>query len=128
MIIGLVLIQSIFVITQQQSLIPLLTIHAAGYKRGWFTKNRFRKWSLLGFFFAWIISLFSLPLFYNRMYAIFVVGDISLFWQVMIGPPRYSDPGFAIAATYAIITTITFLYIFFDILKDENRAGNEVKE
>ncbi len=121
MIIGLGVVQAIFLISQQQSLIPLLTIFAARSMRGTDKesdkKRKRRVVTLVLFFIAWIVSLFTLPLFYDRMYTIFVVGDISLFWQVIIGPPRYSDPSFGIAAAYAVITTIVFAFIAQNIFK-----------
>lgn len=38
----------------------------------------------------------------------------------MIGPPRYSDPGFAIAATYATVTTLIFAGIYWDVQREDN--------
>lgn len=51
------------------------------------------------------------------MNVLFLVGDISLFWQVLIGPPSYSNTGFIIAATYAVLSAGIGTYIFVKIMR-----------
>lgn len=100
---------------------PLLTLTAASSSMRMEELNYYInfKYVVYGFFAAWIISLIALPLFYGGMYTIFIVGDISLFWQVMLGPPRYQDPGYIIALTYALLTTSIAAVIIVRMLRKQ---------
>ncbi len=126
MIILLGVVQVILLMSQQQSLTPLLTIFVASSNRKHPKISKTRITVYL-FFIAWIASLSTLPLFYDRIYALFVVGDISLYWQVMIGPPRYSNPNFGIAAGFCVISIILFALIARDFSKRSETTGTETE-
>lgn len=120
-LLGLLVVQGVYIVTQQQSLIPLLTLAASppSPRRDLLAKlGRLLRWSVALVLLSWVGSLFVLPAFAARMEPFFLVGDIPLFWYVMIAPPSYSADNYKLAAAYAVITTLIGLFILFRLRAD----------
>lgn len=101
-LIGVIATQLLFLLAQQQSLVPMLTV--------WAYHPRWRNLVILTFI-VWIVSIGCLPLFSGKLDLMFTVGDLSLFWYVLLAPSRYTDRVFIITAVYALGSACIWLIL-----------------
>lgn len=107
-------------LSQQYSLVPILTIVAIdphmNNRPKWLKKMANLRILIVSVFALWLVPLFILPIFYDQMRTLFLVGDISLFMYIMISPPEYKDTTFIILATYAVLTSLIGIFIVFRLV------------
>lgn len=101
---GIITIEGIYLLTNQPSLVPLMAINSEFKKRG--RKNpekvaRMLRWSTCSVLFVWVTSLLILPLLRDSIEPLFIAGDISLFWYVMIAPPSYDAASFIVTVSFS---------------------------
>lgn len=121
MLSGLAILQVIYYLTNQPSLVPLLIFAAMmpSSEDGFSARfaNGFRR--VVGVvLLVWTLSFLCIPLFLKPLEPFFVVGDISLFWYVLLAPPDYNTVHYRISAAYTIITAIIGLIILYGLRRN----------
>lgn len=120
-LVGLAAMQVIYYLAQQPSLVPLLIFAARSPPTERGVRNRvvrgLRKVAVVVLL-VWALSLLCLPLFVKPLEPFFVVGDISLFWYVVLAPPAYHAVHYRISAAYTIIAVGIAFFILYGLSKD----------
>ena len=122
---GAAAVQGIYHLSRQHSLVPLLALISEFRltKR----KNPRRILQILrfvtvGILILWVTSWLCLPLLKNKMEPLYLVGDVSLFWYVMIAPPTYSSSSFAVIAVFSILIASLGAFLIFRLGRDTARV------
>jgi len=126
---GLLVTQGIYAITQQPSLVPLLTATAFCPECQWFPGcyKAVKKLKVIAYFvlLTWVVSLFCLPLFVKPVQPLVTSGDLSLFWYIMIGTSSFLNTGFVITAAYTVLAALVAAYIIHGITREEESEEAE---
>ena len=100
---GIIIIQIIHTLTQQPSLVPLLTVTAFCPDCRNAAINRIIKklrWIAAIVLLLWVSSLLVMPVFLTQLEPYFTVGDLSLFWYIIVAPPAYTATNYIVTATF----------------------------
>lgn len=113
-LIGLAVVQLVYLLNRQQSLVPLLAMTIVSSSSP--VRNPRRHAGHLriiayAVLFVWISSLFSLPLFRSQVDRVFLEGDLSLFWYVILAPPKFSQRSFIGTAAFSVFIAITGVFL-----------------
>lgn len=104
---GIFAIQGMYLLSKQPSLVPLMAINSEFNNRGRRNPEKLAgalRWSTCGVLFVWVASLLCFPLLKDSIEPLFIVGDISLFWYVMISPPSYDAASFIVTVSFSAAT------------------------
>lgn len=120
---GLISLQVIYAFSQQPSLVPLLTLSAycpQCEKYPGFNKIlKHLRWVACFILCLWVTSLLVMPVFAGPLQPVFLAGDISLFWYVIVAPPSYKSASYIITATFTCLAAIVGTYVILGISKSQ---------
>lgn len=117
---GVIVLQTVFLLTKQQSLVPLLALVSESRQRrrqGLRWGPEIQLFSSCAILMVWLMSLIFLPLLRAPTEPMFIVGDISLFWYVVIAPPSYDSLSFIVTLILSVAIVGIGLFLLFRISK-----------
>lgn len=117
--------------TRQQSLVPLLALTSELRLKK--RKNSRRliwilRWVTWAILLLWVASLLCLPLLKGPMQPLFILGDVSLFWYVMIAPPSYGAPSFIVTALFSVCIAVIGAFMIFRLGRASARVEHTYRE
>lgn len=122
------------------SFVPLLAVnselrsHAVGRRR---PRKEIAKGGILCMILVvWVCSLLLMPSFRKPPNLMFFVGDMSLFWYVLVAPPSYGSIAFIVTAVFSTFTALLGIILIYRLswasLLDRrivnNQSNNELEE
>lgn len=73
----------------------------------------------------WVMSVAIMPVYRRRLESLFLVGDLSLFFFVLIAPPSYSSMTYIISIVYAAFTALAGIAIIISVSRLPRRTNSE---